>query len=714
MGAPEPDNPAGVIVEETLKPEATASSAESSITPAPSRPARIIEPSLRNFATFAGVALIYFATGKLGLYFASFSASSSAIWPPSGIAFAALLIFGPQIWPAVFIAAFFVNLTTAGTVFTSILIAIGNTIEAVVAVYLTTRYANGRRLFERSQDYFKLVAIGMFASALSASIGLASLALGGLAPFKEFAWIWMTWWMGDLGGFILVAPFPILWIMKPRLTGGRRGITEGVLTLVAIAVFGILVFGGTLPGSANYPISFVCIPMLVWTAFRFGQRVSATAMLLLAASAAWGIARGLGPWARFADPVASFILPQAFMMTMAVMTLALAAVVRERKRAMAYANEARNLAEAANRAKDHFLAMLGHELRNPIGALSSAVHVLERGDVQPELSARLLEIMARQSRHLARIVDDLLDVSRLTAGRITLNQRSMNLGECARESCAALSVRDEYAARNIDLRIEDTWIDGDPERIAQILTNLLSNAFKHTHPDGKINLSVRSEGNRAIILVRDDGDGISADLLPHVFDLFVQGDRRSDRHPGGLGIGLTLVKRLVELHNGTVEAHSSGPGQGSTFTVTIPRIEKIAENAASSNASARAELGRRILIVEDNADAREALREALEQAGHEIFEAASGTGGVESALANHPDVALIDIGLPEFDGYEVARRIRSASEVRGMILVALTGYGTPEDRRRAEQAGFDAHLVKPLDFARLSDLLTARAGSALQ
>jgi signal transduction histidine kinase/ActR/RegA family two-component response regulator len=502
--------------------------------------------------------------------------------------------------------------------------------------------------------------------------------------------------------------------MKTRLTGGPRGVTEGILTLTAIGVFGILVFGGALPGAVNYPISFICIPMLVWTAFRFGRRVSATAMFLLAASSAWGIGRGLGPWARFADPIASFIIPQAFMMTMAVMTLALAAVVRERKHAVAYANEARNLAEAANRAKDNFLAMLGHELRNPIGALSSAVHVLERGDVQPELSARLLEIMARQSRHLARIVDDLLDVSRLTAGRITLNRHAMNLGECARECAAALSVREEYAGRHVDLRIQDVWIDGDPERIAQILTNLLSNAFKHTRPDGNVNLSVRSEGNRAIILVKDDGDGIPPDLLPHVFDLFVQGERRADRQPGGLGLGLTLVRRLVELHNGTVAAQSIGPGQGSTFTVLIPRIEMVAQDATSRSAPQRAEPIRRILIVEDNADAREALREALEQAGHEIFEASSGTGGVESALANHPDVALIDIGLPGFDGYEVARRIRSAAEVRGMMLVALTGYGTPEDRQRAEQAGFDAHLVKPLDFALLADLLTAHAEPALQ
>jgi CheY-like chemotaxis protein/anti-sigma regulatory factor (Ser/Thr protein kinase) len=317
----------------------------------------------------------------------------------------------------------------------------------------------------------------------------------------------------------------------------------------------------------------------------------------------------------------------------------------------------------------------------------------------------------RQCGHLARIVDDLLDIGRLTSGRIALNRRPMNLGECGRECVTTLRIRENYGARHIKLEIEDVWIDGDLDRCSQILNNLLSNALKYTRPEGKIVLSIRSEGDRAVVRVEDNGDGISADLLPRIFDLFVQGHQESDRQTGGLGIGLSLVRRLVELHGGTVEAQSEGPGRGSTFTLRIPRIDATKETARHRNEPAGAPSSRRILIVEDNTDAREALRQALEMVGHKVFEADSGLSGVASALAIQPDVALIDIGLPEIDGYEVVRRIRLAPDTAGMMLIAVTGYGLPEDRKRAAQAGFDAHLVKPLDFNRLTDLLTAGGGS---
>jgi signal transduction histidine kinase/ActR/RegA family two-component response regulator len=700
----------------TLKLNDTAEApTEFSAAASPTRRLHIFETDVQELAWIAAVAIVYFAAGRLALHFASFTASSSSVWPPTGIAFAAMLILGYQIWPGVFLGAFFVNLATTGAVFTSLGMATGNTLEAVAAVYLTMRYANGRKLFERSQDFFKFAALGMLAAAISATFGVTSLALGGLTHSHEFVRVWLTWWLGDVGGFLMFAPFPILWIENPRLAGDHRRLLEASVTLTAITLFGILVFGGALPGIENYPIGFICVPILVWSAFRFGQREAATAVFILTVSAEWGMMRGHGPWARFANEISSFIMPQAFMMTMAVMTMALAAVVWERKRAEEDANHARNQAEAANRAKDQFLAMLGHELRNPIAALSSAVHVLKHADVRSPQAAPLLEIMVRQSGHLARMVDDLLDVQRLTAARrITLNRRPMNLGECARHCVTALRVREEFAERNIELRLDDIWIDGDPDRVAQILINLLSNACKYTNPNGKIVLSVRCEGDRAIIRVEDDGEGIPADLLPRVFELFVQGDRLSDRQPGGLGLGLTLVRHLAELHGGTVEAHSDGRGRGSTFTVLIPRIEQVEQITSKPIAPARSQRRRRILIVEDNTDAREALREALEMAGHKIFEAGSGASGVESALANRPDVALIDIGLPGFDGYEVARRIRSASDVQGMRLIALTGYGSPEDRRKAEQAGFDTHLVKPLDFDELAGLLTAFGEPVLQ
>ena len=642
------------------------------------------------------------------MYFAAYNPSSSPVWPPAGIAVAALVLGGLRIWPAVCLGAFFVNVTTSGTAFTSLGIATGNTLEAIVGAYFTMHYANGRGVFERTQDVFRFVAISIFAAAVSPTIGLASLAFGGLAQWTEFVRIWLTWWLGDVGGFLLVAPLLILWIENPGTIGDRRRVLEESLTLIAIALVGVFVFGGTLPGIENYPIGFVCIPMLVWSAFRFGQRDAATASVILAASAIWGIRRGLGPWARFASPVSSFILPQAFMVTMAVMTLAMAAAVWERKRAEAEANDARKQAEEAGRTKDQFLAMLGHELRNPLGALVSAVKVLESVNIPADQASRIREIMARQSRHLVRLVDDLLDIGRLTTGTITLNRRSMDIGECARDYVATLRLNEEYAARNISLETTAVWINGDPDRIEQILANLVSNALKHTRRDGRILLIIRPEGDRAIVRVEDDGDGMSADLLPHVFDLFAQGDQESDRRRGGLGIGLTLVRRLVELHGGTVEAHSEGLGCGSAFMVRMPRIDLIRENP-TRRAPARSYPSGRILIVEDNTDARQALRLMLEQNGHDIFEADSGPSGVASALANHPDVALIDIGLPGFDGYEAARQIRLAPGVEGIVLIALTGYGLPEDRRKAQQAGFDAHFVKPLDLGSLTDWLARAA-----
>jgi signal transduction histidine kinase/CheY-like chemotaxis protein len=660
---------------------------------------RFREAHLKLPALIAAIALVYFAAGKAGLYFASFSASSTAVWPATGVAFAALLLLGLSLWPAIFIGAFLVNLTTAGTVFTALGIATGNTLEAVVAAYLTIRFAHGRKVFESSQDFFRFVGAGLLAAAISATAGLASLALGGLAPVEAFSRIWLTWWVGDVGSFLIVAPVIILCIEGPRVEKDRRQQIEVWLTLAAITLVGLLVFGGAFLGLQNYPLGFLGIPILVWAAFRFGQREAAAATFILAASADWGMKHGHGPWARFDDPLRAVILPQLFMITMAVMTLAMAAVVWERKRAEAEANE-------ANRAKDRFLAMLGHELRNPIAALSSAANLLERGEVKGREAQRLVEIILRQSQQLARMVDDLLDMGRAAAGKITLDKRPMNLGACARASVATLRMREEYAARNISTQIEDLWIDGDPNRIDQILSNLLSNALIYTPAKGRVVLSVRAEDDRAALCVEDEGEGISLDLLPRVFDLFVQGDQGPNRPRGGLGIGLSLVRRMVELHGGTVEAHSAGLGRGSTFKVLIPRIEAVQETAKIPNAPPKAETCRRILIVEDNGDVRESLRLVLEIAGHKILEADSGLSGVASAIANRPDVALIDIGLPGIDGYEVARRIRSASAAQEIMLIALTGYGLPEDRLKAKDAGFDAHLVKPVNLERLDELLS--------
>jgi len=373
-------------------------------------------------------------------------------------------------------------------------------------------------------------------------------------------------------------------------------------------------------------------------------------------------------------------------------------------RALLLAREqtAREEAEAANRAKDEFLAMLGHELRNPLDVIASAVDVLDAISAQDPPAVRTRDVIRRQVRQLAHIVDDLLDVSRVTTGKISLERRPVNLAESVRRCVDTLAGAGQSERHRLEVDAVPVWVHGDESRVEQIVMNLLSNAIKYTPPGGRIAIRVKGDGQRARLSVEDTGAGIAAPMLERIFDLFVQGERTLDRSEGGLGIGLTLVRRLVEMHGGVIRASSGGPGQGSRFEVELPQIPAPVSASAPAAAPKRA-AGRRILIVEDNQDTREMLRFSLELAGHEVHDAIDGPGGLDALRSLAPDVALIDVGLPGFDGYELARRARLAGmEAR---LVALTGYGLPEDLRRSREAGFDAHLVKPVDAAKLAGVI---------
>jgi len=366
---------------------------------------------------------------------------------------------------------------------------------------------------------------------------------------------------------------------------------------------------------------------------------------------------------------------------------------------------ARAEAEAASQAKDQFLAMLGHELRNPLGAISSAVSVLGQSST-PGHDRRAREVIAHQTEHLSRLVADLLDVTRGTLGKIELVRTAIDVAAAVRRCLATLDSTEKLGQHVVTVDAEPVWVEADGVRIEQIVMNLMSNALKFTPRGGAIKVAVRREGDDAVLRVADEGAGISAELLPVVFDLFVQGERNLDRRAGGLGVGLSLVRRLVELHGGRVEAASPGQGRGSVFTVRLPAmVDAPPAPGPSVEAPARAQR-QRILVVEDNADNREMMRVLLESGGHEVHEAADGVSGVELAVQLEPDVVLIDIGLPGIDGYQVARQIRAKLRDRSR-LIALSGYGQQKDRERAFDAGFDDHLLKPVDPARLLVVLSA-------
>jgi len=369
---------------------------------------------------------------------------------------------------------------------------------------------------------------------------------------------------------------------------------------------------------------------------------------------------------------------------------------------------------AADRRKDEFLAMLAHELRNPLAAISNAGHVLDRRSSGDPRSHELLAVIGRQIRHLSRLVDDLLDVSRFSRGKIELRREPIELRralEGAVETARPLAEQRRHELA-VTLPDEPLWLEADLTRIEQIFANLLHNAAKFTEPGGHVSLGAERRGSEVVVTVRDDGAGISPTLLPHVFDLFVQEERSLARSQGGLGIGLTLVHNLVERHGGTIEAASDGPGRGSAFTVRLPVIEgptvEATDGVEADLVPARESSGEkpaRVLIVEDNLDAAEALSELLRMWGHDVEVTHDGVSALRAARQGEPDVVLLDIGLPGMDGYEVARELRAIPGLAAARLIALTGYGQESDRRRSSLAGVDHHLVKPVDLERLRALL---------
>jgi PAS domain S-box-containing protein len=364
--------------------------------------------------------------------------------------------------------------------------------------------------------------------------------------------------------------------------------------------------------------------------------------------------------------------------------------------------------DVADRRKDEFLAMLAHELRNPLASINNAAQLFGRLESEEELEWAK-EVVQRQVKHLSRLIDDLLDVSRITRGKISLRHETLNLSPIV--SGAVESVRPLVEERKHELVVSlapgALRIVGDPLRVEQILVNLLTNAAKYTESGGRISLTARREDDKVVIQVQDTGMGISPELLPRIFDLFVQGDRSIARSEGGLGIGLTLVKTLVEMHGGTITADSAGAGQGSVFTLCFPA----APATASAKAHPKSELPRlarkssRVLVVDDNADTAGGLARLLKLLGHDVEIAHDGERAIDIARRHLPEIVILDIGLPGMDGFQVARQLRLDPCCKTALIVAVSGYGQEEDRRRSQEAGFDYHLVKPVDFDALLALM---------
>lgn len=526
---------------------------------------RVKSREIERILIIAGLAAAYFVAGKLGLSLAFVNASATAVWPPTGIALAALLFFGLRVWPGVLIGAFLVNLTTAGSVVSSTGIAIGNTLETVIAAYLVERYANGVHAFERLGDVLRFSILAALVSPLvSATFGVTSLCLTGFAQWADFGPVWLTWWLGDAGGAIIVAPLLMVWGNDPRPHGWDRGhALELGAFIVAVALTVLMVFSSASPfvGKA-YPTTFFVFPTLVWAAFRFGPRAATAALAFLSTTATWSTLHGFGPFASI-PPNEALLLLQAFLGVAAVMTLALAAAELELRRA-----EARKIAE-----RDEFIAVAAHELKTPITSLRLAVQLLRReaeGGKTPD-GTKLrdsLRTIESQSQRLGRLVTELLETVRLRAGRMELDSRQTDVvdlvAKAVRDAQATTSRHKIVLTAPASLRARV-----DALRFVQVVSNLLDNAIKFSPSGGSIDVELSSakRGRSPQLVVRDHGVGIPLDDRPHVFERFYQsqsGDQRA-----GLGLGLYVSRQIVELHGGRIEAEFPDDG-GTRMVVSLP------------------------------------------------------------------------------------------------------------------------------------------------
>jgi PAS domain S-box-containing protein len=675
-------------------------------------------PQPRHLVTLIGFAAVYILAGKLGLALAVVNESASAVWPPTGIALAACLLFGVRVWPALTFGAFVVNFTTSGSMVASMAIAAGNTLEGIAGAWLIARYANGPAAFDSARDTCRFAVLAAVATAISASIGAATLAATGLALPGDVASVFVTWWIGDMVGAMLVAPPFLLW--SASRIPATRGALEIALLTTTIILVPVLVFGGSPAGVRRYPLEFLTIAGLLWCAFRFGAFQTSIASAVTSVIVIWGTLHGYGPFAR-SSPNESLLLLQAFMGVVSIVSLAVAAEVVARRNASAslrllndslegriasrteelvrlhgrlaeaqsvahvgswqwevpsnslwwseelyriygipkdtaahyetflshvhpadraridatvqraladgqpFAFEhriirgdgvvrtvfargrvslgpdgtvvrmsgvghditelkqaeeeraqlireqvARREAEEANRAKDQFLATLSHELRTPMNAVLGWAHMMRELPLDDERRGRAVDAIFRNVQIQSQLVSDILDVSRITTGTLNLETGAVNLSSVVDE--AIDTVRDAAAAKRVTIDVQHPPVlelRADAVRLRQIVWNLVANAVKFVGHGGRVWVVVLSHGDAVEIVVDDDGPGIAPEFLPHMFDRFRQADGSLTREHGGLGLGLAIVRHLVELHGGTVAACNRTPS-GASFSVRLP------------------------------------------------------------------------------------------------------------------------------------------------
>jgi PAS domain S-box-containing protein len=789
----------------------------------------VIKRGTITYVAKAGLlAVIYVALARFGLQIHAVSAFATLVWPPTGIALAAILVLGYRFWPGIAVGALVANLWTGAPLPVALGIALGNTLEALLGAYALRRIPGFRSSLDRLQDVIGLVVLaGVFSSMVSATIGVSSLLFGGIITPERFAVTWRTWWVGDAIGALIIAPLVLTWKQAGKTPASRRRLVEASLLGLLLGFASLFIFELSKDG-----LVALLSPLLIWAALRFEQRGAARATFLVSVIATWATVRGHGPFMRQPLEEGLFVL-QAFMALTAATFLVLGAVASERRRAeeerrraeevirereeryrslaeavdqlmwindadgrAIYVNpkweemvgigpdshgirwaellqpddrdtlfeirgraipagrpyrvefrlrmkdgqyrwmlsrvvpvkdaggrvtswfgsasdihdlktaeaelrRAKDEAEAANRAKDQFLAALSHELRTPLTPVLAFSSMLETNVELSEEIRRQIEIVRRNTELEARLIDDLLDLTRISSGKLKIEPEPLELAEALDhvvEIC-----REEASAKGLVLERDGTR-DGtvvlaDPARLRQILWNLLKNAIQFTPSGGRIFLrTLVPAPERIAVEVSDTGAGIEPAEMERIFQPFEQVGKRA----GALGLGLAISRGLVEAHGGTLTAASDGPGKGATFRVELAilsGVEDVPRTGRAPRSSRQAVGTRRVLLIEDHADTLSAVRELLAELSCEILAVGSMQEALAAAKTQSFDLVLSDLGLPDGSGLDLMRQLHDRY---GLAGIAVTGYGMKDDVRQSREAGFVDHLVKPITFQRLA------------
>ena len=667
---------------------------------------------------------------------------AAVVFAPYAILTAALLGSRPRWWWLFMLAAsagdYFPHRNGGASVSFVLMTEGVNLLRACLAALGLRRFARGADRGERVSDTVAFLAFAVFlAPAVSAFAGASVVRWHGVS---DDWWLsWQQWWLSN--AITALTLLPLLRAGASLLTGkgigarpSPRRLAEAALLSTGLLAVGTSVFLGSVDPSRIHPARlFWPLPFLLWAAVRFGPLGTSTALLGVTSLSIWGALDQRGPFVA-EGPAANLLELQTFLLGISVPLLLLAAVFRQQQQTAAALEESRRLHQAteaerrqmevrraldqvrleADRRKDEFLATLGHELRNPLAPIGIALETIRELVPGNPRAAWATESIGRQLQHMTRLLDDLLDISRISLGKIRLQRETLNLAEVI--ALAVETSRPIIDELGHHLRVEvpatPIHLRGDVVRLTQVVANLLNNAAKYTEPGGRIDIHVRQKGETAILTVRDTGIGIPPESLERVFELFAQEPAARERSAGGLGIGLALVKRLVELHGGTVEARSSTrPPLGTEIVVRLPITEE--RLAAPAPEPARAvtpgQAALRILAVDDNRDIAEGLAQVLSMWGHNVRTAPDGAAALEIAGSFGPEVVLLDLGLPKIDGLEVARRLLGAGGPPPSLLISMSGFGQEQARRQSRKAGFHHHLTKPIDMDSLRAMLAVGA-----